>query len=118
MRLAIWRSWFQIPSPYFGWLFFTLICGKKCIDVCFKSPKLNKKEAGDGSFKKIKVSNQINKLESCKKHGSYEEFVITKVQSHSPGHSAAYQCSEPSVIPLSYPVAPILVYFNINSHFF
>ena len=20
MRLAIWRSWFQIPSPYFGWL--------------------------------------------------------------------------------------------------
>ena len=32
--------------------FFTLICCKNCI-VCLKRPKINKKEAGIGSFKKI-----------------------------------------------------------------
>ena len=33
--------------------FFTLICCKNCI-VCFKRPKINKKEAGVGPFKKNK----------------------------------------------------------------
>ena len=34
---------------------------------------------------------------------SEKEFVITKVWTHGPGHGTAYPCSEPSVIPLSYP---------------
>ena len=37
---------------------------------------------------------------------SYREFVITEALTHSLGHGAAYQCSVPSVIPLSYPGAP------------
>ena len=42
-------------------------------------------------------------------------FVLTEVQTHNPGHST--QCSEPSVIPLSYPGAPItlrLKYFAMT----
>ena len=47
--------------------------------------------------------------------GSNQEFVITKAQTHSPGHGAAFQCSEPSVIPLSYPGAPYLAYVELAS---
>ena len=32
--------------------FFTYICCKNCNDVCLKRPKINKKEAGVGPFKK------------------------------------------------------------------
>ena len=31
-------------------IFFTLICCKKIIDVCLKRPKINEKEAGVGPF--------------------------------------------------------------------
>ena len=34
--------------------------------------------------------------------GPEEEFVITKAQTHSPGHGAVYQCSELSVMTISY----------------
>ena len=34
--------------------------------------------------------------------GSKKEFVIIEAQTHGPGYGTAYQCSEPSVIPLSY----------------
>ena len=40
--------------------FFTLICSKNCINVCFKRPKINKKEVGVGPFKKIKLSSENN----------------------------------------------------------
>ena len=43
------RSWVQIPAPYSGWTFFTLICCKNGI-VCLKIPKVNEKEAGVGPF--------------------------------------------------------------------
>ena len=46
------RLWVQIPGLY-EMSFFTLICCKNCI-VCFKRPKINKKEAGVGPFKKNK----------------------------------------------------------------
>ena len=49
----------------------------------------------------------LNQIESWKSVdvvlGSDKEFVITKVQIDSPGHGTGYHCSEPSVIPLSYP---------------
>ena len=35
--------------------------------------------------------------------GSDKLFVITLAWNHDPGRDATYQCSEPSVIPLSYP---------------
>ena len=38
--------------------------------------------------------------------GSENECVITEACTHGAGYGAAYQCSEPSVIPLSYPGAP------------
>ena len=38
--------------------------------------------------------------------GSKKEFVIIEAQTHGPGYGTAYQCSEPSVIPLSYSGAP------------
>ena len=38
--------------------------------------------------------------------GSEKKFVVTEAQTHGPGHGTAYQCSEPSVIPLRYPGAP------------
>ena len=41
--------WVQIPTPYTGWTFFTLISCKNCI-VCLKRPKINVKDAGVGSF--------------------------------------------------------------------
>ena len=41
--------------------------------------------------------------------GFGNEFVITKMQTHGPGHGIAYQCSELSEIPLSYPGAPATV---------
>ena len=46
-----------IPVPNTGWTFgqfFTLICCKKCIDVCLKRLKINEKEARVGPFSKIK----------------------------------------------------------------
>ena len=44
------RLWVRILAPYTGCPFFTLICCKNCIDVCFKRPKINEKEAGVGPF--------------------------------------------------------------------
>ena len=40
--------------------------------------------------------------------GSEKQFVVTEALTHTPGHGAVYQCSEQSVIPLSYPGAPQL----------
>ena len=42
--------------------------------------------------------------------GSKKEFVVTENQTHSPGHDSVYQCSEPSVITVSYPGAQLLHY--------
>ena len=42
------ESWHRIPDG----LFFTYICCKNCNDVFLKRPKINKKEAGVGPFKK------------------------------------------------------------------
>ena len=57
-----------------------------------------------------KVSNQINQIESWRKHWCcawvQKEFVVTEAWTHSPGHGTLYQYSEPSVIPLSYPSTP------------
>ena len=39
------------PSAKTGWTFFTLVCCKNGI-VCLKRPKINKKEAGVGTFYK------------------------------------------------------------------
>ena len=44
------RLWVQIPAPYTGKTFFTLICCKNYMDVCLKRPKINEKEAGVGPF--------------------------------------------------------------------
>ena len=53
----------------------------------------------------------MSQIESLKSFdvvlGSNKEFVITKVQTCGPGCGKAYQCSELSVIPLSYPGTPI-----------
>ena len=48
-RLMFQMLWVQIPTPYTGWTFFTLISCKNCI-VCLKRPKINVKDAGVGSF--------------------------------------------------------------------
>ena len=48
--------------------------------------------------------------------GSEKEFVITKAQTHGPGHGAVYQWSEPSVIPLSLFRRPAIV-INITNNF-
>ena len=40
--------------------------------------------------------------------GSDKEFVITEAQTPGPGHGTAYQCSELSGIPLSYPGAMLI----------
>ena len=48
-RLRFKRSWVEIPAPYTGWTFYTLICCKNCF-VCLKRPKINEKEAGVGPF--------------------------------------------------------------------
>ena len=58
----------------------------------------------NNSIKKIK------QIESWRKHRCcawvQKELVFTEAQTHSPGHGTVYGCSEPSVTPLSYPVAP------------
>ena len=54
--------WVQIPAPCTGWnlRFFTLICCKNCIEDCLKRPKINRKEARVGPFKKsIKMKTKI-----------------------------------------------------------
>ena len=43
------------PSTISDGHFFKLIYCKNCIDVCLKRPKLNKKEAGDGTLKRAQV---------------------------------------------------------------
>ena len=48
--------------------------------------------------------------------GSKKEFAITKAQTHSPVHGAAYQWSEPNVIPFSYSGAPTKK-LSINTFF-
>ena len=53
-RLRFKRSWVEIPAPYTGWTFYTLICCKNCF-VCLKRPKINEKEAGVGPFLKKRV---------------------------------------------------------------
>ena len=44
------ESWHHILDGYF----FTYICYKNCY-VCLKRPKINKKEAGVGPFKKTNL---------------------------------------------------------------
>ena len=59
-RLKFDRAWVQIPAPYTGWSwhFFTFICSNNLI-ICLKRPKINEKEAGDGTFSKIKRSCEV-----------------------------------------------------------
>ena len=47
--------------------------------------------------------------------GSKKVFVITEAPTHGPGHGAVYHCSEPSVIPWSYPGAPHTCCFGFNA---
>ena len=59
--------------------------------------------------RQIKVSNQINQIESWRKCRC-SACVWKRVSCHEcsnslPGHGTAYQCLESSVIPLSYPGA-------------
>ena len=50
------RSWVQIPAPYTGWTFFTLICGKKCIGLFEKTENKRKRGRGWPIFsKKLKA---------------------------------------------------------------
>ena len=46
-------------------------------------------------------SNKPNKVMKKVVLESEKEFFITEAWTHGPGHGAAYQCSEPSVIPPS-----------------
>ena len=67
--------------------------------------------------RQIIPSNQINPIESRRKHWCcacvQKEFVVTKAKTHGPGHGSVYWWSEPSMIPLSYSVIPIqLSYIN------
>ena len=58
-RLMFERSWVWIPATctWWTWHIFTMICCKNCI-VWLKRPKMNEKEAGVGSLKKLfKASN-------------------------------------------------------------
>ena len=48
------------------------------------------------SFKRINISIAGDRTRA---------FAVTAAQTHSPGHGTANQCSEPSLIPLSYPGA-------------
>ena len=60
------RLWVRTSAMYTGWTFFTLICWKNCI-VCLIRPKINKKEARVGPFKKTclgKYRQQVSSL--CK----------------------------------------------------
>ena len=56
-RLKFKRLWVQIPAPYTGWTFFTLICCKNCNNVFLKRRKIIEKEAGVGPFKKNNFTN-------------------------------------------------------------
>ena len=49
-RLTFWRFWVQIPFRLLDGHFFTLICCKIC-NTCLKRPKINEKEAGNGSLR-------------------------------------------------------------------
>ena len=39
--------------------------------------------------------------------------VVTAAQTHAPGHGTAYQCSDPNLIPLSYPGTPTYIGVNL-----
>ena len=43
--------------------FFTYICCINCDDVCLNRPKVNKKEAGVGPFKKTKMTIELFPLD-------------------------------------------------------
>ena len=66
-RLSFRRSWVRIVAPYTGWKKFTYICCKNCNDVCLKRPKINKKEAGVGPFKKT-VPESLPKFSIIAQH--------------------------------------------------
>ena len=38
---------------------FTFICCQNCNNVCLKRPKINEKEAGVGSLKKVSLRHQL-----------------------------------------------------------
>ena len=65
-------------------------------------------------YNKSIKSNTLNRL--IKKHrstlGFNKELVIIKMWTHSPRCGTTYQCSMPSLIPLSYPGATI--FYNID----
>ena len=66
-RLSFRRLWVRIVAPYTGWKNFTFICCKNCNDVCLKRPKINKKEAGVGPFKKT-VPESLPKFSIIAQH--------------------------------------------------
>ena len=52
-RLTFWRSWVRILVLYTGWTFFHINLLQNCTDVYLKNnPKINEKEAVNGSFLK------------------------------------------------------------------
>ena len=51
------RLWVRIPAPYTGWIFFTFICCKNCVNICLKRLKINEKEAGPIFRKKSILGN-------------------------------------------------------------
>ena len=61
-RLIFWRSWVQIQAPYTEWTFFTLICCKIVLMFAWKTPKMNKKEAGGGPFKNMPLFPKFHKI--------------------------------------------------------
>ena len=63
-RLTFQRLWVRIPVPSAAWTWhiFILICCKNCNDVCLKRPKINKKEAGVGPFKKRPIKKKFHQL--------------------------------------------------------
>ena len=67
------------------------------------------------------VSNQINQIESSRKHRCctwvWKEFVATDAWTHCPGHGSVYQCSDLSVIPLIYPGTPPYLVLKCFVHY-
>ena len=66
----------------------------------------------------IIVPNQINQIESWRKRRCCS-WIRKRLCHHQglnsrPGHGAANQCAEPSVIPLSYPATPYLRLFSMH----
>ena len=46
MRLTIWRLWVRIQAPYTGWTFFTYICLKIVMFLCWKDENKQKRRRG------------------------------------------------------------------------